>query len=228
MEHSFDVGNATKYGIEEAIFIKSMAFWIIKNRANGKHLIDNRTWTYNSHKAFKDIFPYMNESKIKRVIESLVNQGVLIKGNYNKSGYDRTCWYAFKDEESIIGNGLIHLSKMENGKDENDGPIPDSNTITNTSINKSINISFDTWWDLYDKKVGSKNKLQTKWNKLTNDQRTQAISHTRQYIIAQPDKQYRKNPDTYLNNESFYDEIIKPKEFNQQVPTNRVTTKIKL
>ena len=50
---------------------------------------------------------------------------------------------------------------------------------------------------------------------------------TKEYIIAQPDKQYRKNPDTYLNNESFYDEIIKPKEFNQ-VPTNKITTQIKL
>ena len=90
------------------------------------------------------------------------------------------------------------------------------------------NISFNTWWDLYDKKVGSKTKLESKWNKLTNDQRTQAISHTRQYIIAQPDKQYRKNPDTYLNNESYYDEIIKPKEFKDQVPTNKITTQIKL
>ena len=91
-----------------------------------------------------------------------------------------------------------------------------------------LNISFDSWWDLYDKKVGSKNKLESKWNKLTDDQRTQAIKHTKEYIIAQPDKQYRKNPDTYLNNESFYDEIIKPKEFKDQVPTNKITTQIKL
>jgi hypothetical protein len=90
------------------------------------------------------------------------------------------------------------------------------------------NISFDTWWDLYDKKVGSKTKLESKWNKITDNQRTQAIKHTKEYKIAQPDKQYRKNPDTYLNNESYYDEIIKPKEFNQQVPTNKITTQIKL
>ncbi len=75
--------------------------------------------------------------------------------------------------------------------------------LNNTINNKSINISFDTWWDLYDKKVGSKSKLESKWNKLTDDQRTQAIKHTKEYKIAQPDKQYRKNPDTYLNNESW-------------------------
>lgn len=90
------------------------------------------------------------------------------------------------------------------------------------------NIPFNTWWDLYDKKVGSKTKLEAKWNKLSDDQRTQAIKHTKEYKIAQPDKQYRKNPDTYLNNESYYDEIIKPKEFKDQVPTNKITTQIKL
>lgn len=139
MEHSFNIHFANKYGIEEAIFIKLLSFWIIKNKANNKHLIDNRTWTYNSHKAFKEIFPYMNESKIKRVIESLVNQEVLIKGNYNKSGYDRTCWYAFKNEESFIGNEHIHLSKTENGKDENDSPIPVINTIKETNTYKRTN-----------------------------------------------------------------------------------------
>jgi DNA-binding Lrp family transcriptional regulator len=90
------------------------------------------------------------------------------------------------------------------------------------------NISFNTWWDLYDKKVGSKTKLESKWNKLTDNERILAINHTKEYIIAQPDKQYRKNPDTYFNNESFYDEIIKPKEFKDQVPTNKITTQIKL
>lgn len=28
------------------------------------------------------------------------------------------------------------------------------------------------------------------------------------YIAATPDKQYRKNPDTYLNNKSWQDEIL--------------------
>jgi len=90
------------------------------------------------------------------------------------------------------------------------------------------NISFNTWWDLYDKKVGSKTKLEAKWNKLTDNQRTQAIKHTKEYIIAQPDKQYRKNPDTYFNNESYNDEIIKNKDYKEQIPTNKITTQIKL
>lgn len=228
MEHHFNTDYAVKYGIEEAIVINNLQFWINKNKANGKHSYDERTWTYNSYKAFSELFPYWNEHKIKRILDSLINQGVLVKGNYNKSGYDRTCWYAFKDEKSFLHNCTLHIAEMQNGSYESATPIPYSNTIDNTSINKSINISFEDWWILYDKKVGNKSKLEVKWHKLTDEKRIKAISHTKEYIKAQPEKQYRKNPDTYLNNESFNDEIIKPKEFKDQVPTNRITTKIKL
>ena len=97
MEHHFNTEYALKYGIEEAIVINNLQFWITKNRANKKHFIENRTWTYNSYKAFSEIFPYWNEHKMKRILDSLVEKEILLRENYNKSGYDRTCWYAFKD-----------------------------------------------------------------------------------------------------------------------------------
>ncbi len=73
---------------------------------------------------------------------------------------------------------------------------------------KETNISFDFFWDEYDKKVGRKDRLKKKWEALTDIEREQAISHTRKYKASQPDKQYRKNPESYLNNKSFNDEII--------------------
>ena len=69
-------------------------------------------------------------------------------------------------------------------------------------------IDFDTFWDLYDKKVGDKTKLQKKWDKLSLEIQTKALEHIKEYKQAQQDKQYRKNPDTYLNNKSWNDEII--------------------
>jgi len=132
MEHSFDIDVAEKYGIEEAIIIKNVQFWIIKNKANDRHCYEGRTWTYSSVKAFSELFPYMNESKIRRVFQSLISQGILITGNFNKSGYDRTIWYAFQNEQ-------MHLSKMKNGFDESDEPIPDSKQDINTDYNSFLN-----------------------------------------------------------------------------------------
>lgn len=66
---------------------------------------------------------------------------------------------------------------------------------------------FDDWWDLYDKKTG-RPKCEKLWKKIPHPARADIMAHTEQYVKATPDKQYRKNPTTYLNNESWNDEII--------------------
>ena len=52
MNYIFDVEVAREYGVNEAIFISNLQFWIAKNKANGIHYHGNRTWTYNSNKAY--------------------------------------------------------------------------------------------------------------------------------------------------------------------------------
>lgn len=126
MEHQFNIELAVKYGIEKAILIHNLAWWIKKNIANNAHFHENRYWTYNSSKAFAELFPYMSESKIKRLLLELeVKDHVLISGNFNKIPFDRTKWY------SIIDNHIsqiysIHCSNLSDGEEKFDRPIPDS------------------------------------------------------------------------------------------------------
>jgi len=84
----------------------------------------------------------------------------------------------------------------------------DIDTVTVTGTVKDINISFDTFWILYDKKVGVKNNIEKKWNKLKPDERKEIIEHLPLYKLSQPDKKYRKNPETYINQKSWNDELI--------------------
>lgn len=79
---------------------------------------------------------------------------------------------------------------------------------------KIINIPFEAWWDLYDRKVGHKGKLEKKWGKLSDKEREAAMEHTPRYVKSTPNKTFRKHPATYLNNQSFYDEIIEPSPKN--------------
>ena len=97
MEHKFNVELAKLYGVEEAIIIDNIYFWIAKNVANEKHKHDGRYWTYNSAKAFSELFPYMNEKKIYRVFKNLIDGDFLICGNFSDNKYDRTKWYSFSD-----------------------------------------------------------------------------------------------------------------------------------
>ena len=90
--------------------------------------------------------------------------------------------------------------------------MENENVNENKDINRTeilINYSFDEFWNLYDKKVGDKTKLEKKWNGLTDDVRTQILFHVQEYKIAQPEKKFRKDPQTYFNNNSWNDEIIK-------------------
>jgi hypothetical protein len=68
--------------------------------------------------------------------------------------------------------------------------------------------SFERAWDLYQKKVGPKEKLKAKWNKLSLKDRKAAIEHIPLYVQSTPEKQYRKHFQTYLNQRGWEDEII--------------------
>jgi hypothetical protein len=77
---------------------------------------------------------------------------------------------------------------------------------------KEINILFDVFWNLYDKKVGSKSKCEKKWNKLTDTDREKIIQSLPSFIASIHDRQYQPYPETYLNNKRWEDEIpVKPK-----------------
>lgn len=90
-------------------------------------------------------------------------------------------------------------------------PTPNLMENVNENVNedKNINIDFDFFWNDYDKKVGDKQKLKNKWNKLSDKDRNDIMEYLPLYIEAVPDKQFRKNPETFLNNKSWLDEIVK-------------------
>ena len=66
---------------------------------------------------------------------------------------------------------------------------------------------FDFFWDAYDKKVG-KTKAEKLWSRLTTAEKKACLDYIPAYKQAQPDKQYRKNPETFLRNKSWNDKII--------------------
>lgn len=126
-DHHFNVGDAVLYGIEKAILLQNIRYWLDKNKANRKNEFDGYYWTYNSSSAFAELFPYMSAKKIARLLKELENDGLLLVGNYNKSAYDRTKWYSMS-EFSTSQNGNIHFPNLSNELPKIEQPIPDINT----------------------------------------------------------------------------------------------------
>lgn len=127
MTHQFQVHEAELYGIEAAIILSNIRFWIEKNKANNKHFKMGKYWTYNSYPAFLSLFPYMSEGIIKRSILKLETAGVLISAVLNGNGYDRTKWYSIVENASGQ-NDTNHRPNLDGQSANNSQPIPDINT----------------------------------------------------------------------------------------------------
>lgn len=139
MQHSFDIDIAKEYGILEAILLNHLQFWIEKNRANATNFFDGEYWTFNSTRAFNELFPYVSERQIKSALKNLRDKEIIKVGNYNTVSYDRTLWYAFTEKgKSIVQNCPMDSTKLSNGKAENVQPIPNINT--NIKPNKKTHI----------------------------------------------------------------------------------------
>lgn len=68
---------------------------------------------------------------------------------------------------------------------------------------------FDEFWDAYDKKR-SRPKAEVAWRKQKPDEEVRAtiIAQAKAYREATPDKQFRKDPATWLNQRCWEDEIL--------------------
>jgi hypothetical protein len=166
---------------------------------------------------------YYNERLLEEVekrkffIDSRRENG--LKGGRPKAS-DKPSGYP-NAEASEIPNGEPKKNLREN---ENENENIDD--LKGDERGKKINISFDDFWNLYDKKVGDKQKLIKKWEDLKDKERELIMAHIPKYKISQPDKKYRKDPQTYLNNKSWNDEIILPN--NGQNITQRQKTPYEL
>lgn len=141
---------ALAIGVNEAILLQKINLWL-----NCKpHNADGRSWIYNTYKSWSEQLPFWSESTIKRIIKNLFDMEILIKGNFNKSKFDKTVWYSIdydkldaivaqKARNSRLGQiDPIVVSKWTNGECQVDTTYTNDYTmITNNDIIYSQNYS---------------------------------------------------------------------------------------
>lgn len=188
MVYSFHTDHAKEYGVDEAIVIYNLLFWIAKNKANGTNEYDGSTYTYNSINAFRALFPFWTERQIGRILKSLENQNVIKVGNYNKAKYDRTKWYAFVDYDTIyrtvksnIPNGKKDNTKASNAKPQKVKPIPNTKT-TDSKPNKN-HIYIDCV-SVYDAFIKNRLDMPAKINGAEGNALKQIIAYLKKSAVA--------------------------------------------
>ncbi len=113
---------AQAVGLNEAIILQQVHYWVEINKKAGKNKRDGHTWTYNTFEEWQEQFPFWSLNTIKRAIGRLKNEGIVITGTFNKMKMDRTTWYRIDYEKlqtlvkskpvPLAQNGSIDKPKM--------------------------------------------------------------------------------------------------------------------
>lgn len=160
-----DVDLAAKLGLNEAIIVQQLNYWLQINKKAGRNLVEGKHWSYNTIKDWHDQLPFLSEKTIKRAIDNLKDKGILVTGNFNKEKFDRTLWYTidFVVLETLFEKDKNDLPKQENALGQNDQmekdnltqslgqndqmerdnltqPIPEINSEITTKTNTETNI----------------------------------------------------------------------------------------
>lgn len=140
MTFSFDSDVAKVVGVNGAVLFWNISFWVMKNKANDKHFHDGNYWTYNSTQAFTELFPFLSRQQVRTAIDKLIDEDLIMTGEYNENGFDRTKWYTLTRKGwEIMNHNQIALPNSTNAFAEINQPIPYINTdINKKEISKDI------------------------------------------------------------------------------------------
>jgi hypothetical protein len=181
--------------------LEDAEFWIGKKITDLSFLPENYliplngTCKYFMPKFIEWQYPNFPHSKVHQQVQA---KDILIRNNI------------FNIDNECIDIPNIYLKVTQNLPNSQVHGNADGNADGNGN-EKSINVSFENFWNLYDKKE-DRVKCEVKWRNLKDCERELCIQSLPAYIKSTPDKKYRKNPATFLNNKSWDNEIIKSKQ----------------
>ena len=220
MDYSFNGEIARRYGVDEAVFIHNLYWWIMKNEANGRHYHDGRSWTYNSMEAFAKLFPFWNSRKVRHMIEKLENAGALLVGNFNRDGRDRTRWFSLSDEVIAIYHGQeerdahkddknrnMHLPNLANACYKSGKCILDDTDIKQTDSKQTVHVvqtceeCFERLWAAYPNRRGKGRVTDHKKRELFTVGEEQLMRCIERYLDELKRDEWRKpqNGSTFFN-----------------------------
>ncbi len=139
-------------GLNEAIVLQQVHYWIQLNKKEGRNFHEGRYWTYNTYEEWHDQFPFWSKETIKRVFRRLRNMKLIIVDRFNVYQMDRTLWYTIDYDRlySIMNisnkpDSNSHIDPMDIAQNEPmestnlASPLPENTTeISKETISPSI------------------------------------------------------------------------------------------
>ena len=178
-------------------------------------------------KLIKFIFSYVNDEE-PTTDDLLINLAFTpIKQQFKR---DLDKWNKTKEGRSKAGKASAEARRnkkqqsLTNSTSANNVQQTSTNSTDNVNVNVNVNdnvndnvnvnvndikkeiYSFEEFWNDYDKKTGRKN-CEVKWKKIKDSDKLKIKETVKSYVSSKSDKKYIQNPFTYLNRETWNDEI---------------------
>lgn len=195
--HYFDSDLAEKVGVNAALLMTHLQFWLAKQDE-----------VYFSVSDLREKFPYMSKSAIGTAIDKLVCGKYITKetkgiGNRQHFGLSK------------IGKALPKIGKRFT---ENRKPITDIDSDIRTDNKKTKakkdDAEFEKWWTEYPRKVSKGSAKKSYYKALENNPDITPqilLDKMCAYAKVQTDEKYIKHPATWLNQECWNDELPEEK-----------------
>jgi hypothetical protein len=127
---------AKNIGLNESIVVQQVHYWL----TSSKHEHENRKWIFNTYEEWNKQFPFWSNKTLRRIFANLVNNGILITGNFNKLGFDRTIWYTICYEKLSEFNGQNdHISYGQNDHMDKDNMT--TSHLVNVTTSDMVNMT---------------------------------------------------------------------------------------
>ncbi|MBI0580693.1 conserved phage C-terminal domain-containing protein [Neobacillus cucumis] len=212
-----------KIGLNEAIILQQIHYWIQKS----SHVIEGKTWIYNTYQQWHQQFSFWSLSTIKRTIRSLEDQGLLLSGNWNRSKMDHTKWYTIDYERLATLELTSPEPKIHEVETEIDPTEPETASETSqktspiteiiTYLNEKTNAAYKT------SSQKTKVIIQTRmregftledFKKVIDLKTAQWLHDSRMSKYLRPETLFGPKFESYLNQKSFNPNLLRAEDFD--------------
>lgn len=109
---------AMEVGIEAAILLEDIYYWVNHNREREHNFNEGYYWTVNSYQDFVNRFPCFSVGKIKRLLAQLKTAGFIEARHYrNYDPRNRSLWYRTKQKTAEHYTSLAEAANQRNSSE---------------------------------------------------------------------------------------------------------------
>jgi hypothetical protein len=146
-----------------------------------------------------------NKSRVRRFLDTLKRQQMIDTQSETVTTLITICKYETYQADADTND--TQTKRRRNGGDTPATPREESKKVIKKEEDIDTCFSFDDFYEAYGKKVDGK-KAEARYKKVSEKDRAKIKETLPAYVASTPDKQFRKSPAAYLNQEAWNNEII--------------------